>query len=41
MAVDSALLVNLQGTFLAVKYEIPAMLGGAIVYMSSAAAFRG
>ena len=37
---DSALAVNLRGTFLCMKYEIPAMLesgGGAIVNMSSTA----
>jgi NAD(P)-dependent dehydrogenase (short-subunit alcohol dehydrogenase family) len=40
---DSALTVSLRGTFLAMKYEIPAMLaggGGAIVNMSSTAAAR-
>jgi NAD(P)-dependent dehydrogenase (short-subunit alcohol dehydrogenase family) len=37
---DSALAINLRGTFLCMKYEIPAMLaggGGAIVNMSSTA----
>jgi NAD(P)-dependent dehydrogenase (short-subunit alcohol dehydrogenase family) len=37
---DSALAINLRGTFLSMKYEIPAMLdggGGAIVNMSSTA----
>ncbi|MCW3048944.1 MAG: family NAD(P)-dependent oxidoreductase [Solirubrobacterales bacterium] len=37
---DSALAINLRGTFLCVKYEIPAMLdggGGAIVNMASTA----
>jgi NAD(P)-dependent dehydrogenase (short-subunit alcohol dehydrogenase family) len=37
---DSALAINLRGTFLSLKYEIPAMLdggGGAIVNMSSTA----
>ena len=39
-AFDSAFAVNLRGTFVAMKYEIPAMLttgGGAIVNMSSTA----
>ncbi len=41
---DRVLRVNLRGVFLAMKYEIPAMLkggGGAIVNMSSAAGLRG
>lgn len=40
---DSALAVSLRGVFLAMKYQIPAMLrtgGGAIVNMSSTAAMR-
>lgn len=43
-AFDSALQVNLRGIFLALKYEIPAMLrsgGGAIVNMSSTGGVRG
>ncbi|MGC0415855.1 SDR family NAD(P)-dependent oxidoreductase [Embleya sp. AB8] len=42
-AFDSALAVNLRGVFLAMKYEIPAMLsggGGAIVNMSSTAGLQ-
>lgn len=41
---DSAYQVNLRGTFLSMKYEIPAMLangGGSIVNMSSTAGIRG
>jgi NAD(P)-dependent dehydrogenase (short-subunit alcohol dehydrogenase family) len=41
---DHALAVNLRGTFLCLKYEIPAMLasgGGSIVNMSSTAGLRG
>ena len=41
---DAALAVNLRGVFLAMKYEIPAMLrtgGGAIVNMSSTAGHHG
>jgi NAD(P)-dependent dehydrogenase (short-subunit alcohol dehydrogenase family) len=41
---DSALAINLRGVFLAMKYEIPALLqsgGGAIVNMSSAAGLSG
>jgi NAD(P)-dependent dehydrogenase (short-subunit alcohol dehydrogenase family) len=41
---DSALAINLRGVFLAMKYEIPAMLqggGGAIVNMSSTAGLSG
>ena len=41
---DSAQQVNLRGIFLAMKYEIPAMLdggGGAIVNMSSTAGVQG
>lgn len=43
-AFDEAVRVNLRGTFLAMKYEIAAMLasgGGAIVNMSSTAGLRG
>ena len=41
-AFDSAFAVNLRGVFLAMKYEIPAMLatGGAIVNMSSTAGIQ-
>lgn len=41
---DSALAVSLRGVFLAMKYELPAMLasgGGAIVNMSSTAGLQG
>jgi NAD(P)-dependent dehydrogenase (short-subunit alcohol dehydrogenase family) len=41
---DSALAINLRGVFLAMKYEIPAMLqsgGGAIVNMASTAGLSG
>jgi NAD(P)-dependent dehydrogenase (short-subunit alcohol dehydrogenase family) len=41
---DSALAINLRGVFLALKYEIPAMLqsgGGAIVNMASTAGLSG
>jgi NAD(P)-dependent dehydrogenase (short-subunit alcohol dehydrogenase family) len=41
---DRVIRVNLRGVFLAMKYEIPAMLesgGGAIVNMSSTAGLRG
>ena len=41
---DSALAINLRGVFLAMKYEIPALLqsgGGAIVNMSSTAGLSG
>ena len=41
---DQALLVNARGTFLSMKYEIPAMLesgGGSIVNMSSTAGIQG
>jgi NAD(P)-dependent dehydrogenase (short-subunit alcohol dehydrogenase family) len=41
---DESLAVNVRGTFLCMKYEIPAMLaagGGAIVNMSSTAGLRG
>jgi NAD(P)-dependent dehydrogenase (short-subunit alcohol dehydrogenase family) len=41
---DAALAVNLRGVFLALKYEIPAMVqtgGGAIVNMSSTAGHHG
>jgi len=41
---DAALAVNLRGVFLAMKYEIPAMVesgGGAIVNMSSTAGHHG
>ena len=41
---DLAIRVNLRGTFLAMKYEIPALLaagGGAIVNMSSTAGLHG
>jgi NAD(P)-dependent dehydrogenase (short-subunit alcohol dehydrogenase family) len=41
---DAALAVNLRGVFLALKYEIPAMVqtgGGAIVNMSSTAGHQG
>ena len=43
-AYDQSLRVNLRGTFLCLKYEIPAMLasgGGAIVNMSSTAGLSG
>ena len=43
-AFDSSISVNLRGTFLAMKFEIPEMLkngGGAIVNMSSTAGVRG
>lgn len=43
-AFDQLLQVNLRGVFLAMKYEIPALLasgGGAIVNMSSSAGLRG
>jgi NAD(P)-dependent dehydrogenase (short-subunit alcohol dehydrogenase family) len=43
-AFDESLAVNVRGTFLCMKYEIPAMLaadGGAIVNMSSTAGLRG
>lgn len=41
---DRAISVNVRGTFLSMKYEIPAMLsagGGAIVNMSSTAGLQG
>ena len=41
---DDAVRVNLRGTFLSLRYEIPAMIesgGGAIVNMSSTAGLRG
>jgi len=41
---DSALAINLRGVFLAMKYEIPAMLqsgGGAIINMASTAGLSG
>jgi NAD(P)-dependent dehydrogenase (short-subunit alcohol dehydrogenase family) len=43
-AFDESLAVNIRGTFLCMKYEIPAMLaagGGSIVNMSSTAGLRG
>jgi NAD(P)-dependent dehydrogenase (short-subunit alcohol dehydrogenase family) len=43
-AFDESLAVNVRGTFLCMKYEIPAMLaagGGSIVNMSSTAGLRG
>jgi NAD(P)-dependent dehydrogenase (short-subunit alcohol dehydrogenase family) len=43
-AFDSGLAVSLRGVFLAMKYELPAMLnngGGAIVNMSSTAGLQG
>jgi NAD(P)-dependent dehydrogenase (short-subunit alcohol dehydrogenase family) len=43
-AYDHALLINLRGVFLGMKYEIPAMLrtgGGAIVNMASTAGVQG
>jgi NAD(P)-dependent dehydrogenase (short-subunit alcohol dehydrogenase family) len=43
-AFDESVAVNVRGTFLCMKYEIPAMLaagGGAIVNMSSTAGLRG
>ena len=43
-AFDSGIAINLRGVFLALKYEIPAMLasgGGAIVNMSSTAGLQG
>jgi NAD(P)-dependent dehydrogenase (short-subunit alcohol dehydrogenase family) len=42
--IDRAIAVNLRGTLLAMKYEIPALLaadGGAIVNMSSTAGLQG
>jgi NAD(P)-dependent dehydrogenase (short-subunit alcohol dehydrogenase family) len=43
LAFDSAVAVNLRGVFVAMKYEIPAMLatgGGAILNMSSTAGLQ-